>query len=726
MRGRSRSLLAGITAATLAVLGALASAPAAPAATIPVTFDLDESVNNTTCSLREAITSANNNSNAHEDACVAGQPGPSVDTITLSGTSFQILGNGDDTNVTGDFDISAASGPVVIDGATSGGIPATGIDANDVDRIFETVIGFGTVSPVTIRDIVLTDGRVTNDVGGTILLGAFADLTLDNVTVQSGNITGTSASAMRGAGLAADNGTLTILNSSFINNTITASGADAGTVRGGAIHLATSVTAASIDRSTITDNAINGDGTGAGDLQTLRGGGISTVDPGGDLTITNSTIEGSVLANGDTQEGGGIDWDDSGADSLLVHNSTFTNNTVGASQNGGAIHSNGNSRIAHVTFGPTSPATMNGAGLYDDGGVQELRNSVFETNTADDCGGGDPLSFGHNIEKGPENDCHLTGTGDVLTNVALLNPLASNGGPTQTHVPIDAVVFGHVPAASCLGADGAPLTQDQRGGPRQFDDGTVDAGINCEAGAFDSVACAEAGVTVIGTPGADTITGTVGDDAILGLGGADVIQPGAGEDRICAGDGDDAIAGGDDDVADDAYIGGNGSDTYDITDFLSGASVNLATGDIEPATSLGNETLVSIENVIGGGGGDTLIGDAGPNRLDGASGNDQVTGAGGSDQLLGGAGNLDALFARDGLFDSVDCGAGTGDSAQTDRLSLDTVSGCETVDALPEATIPPVVSPTPTPTPTPAKKCKKKKKVKKGAVAAAKKCKKKK
>ncbi len=107
--------------------------------------------------------------------------------------------------------------------------------------------------------------------------------------------------------------------------------------------------------------------------------------------------------------------------------------------------------------------------------------------------------------------------------------------------------------------------------------------------------------------------------------------------------------------------------------------------------------------------------------------------AGGSDQLIGGSGN-DGLLARDGLADTVDCGTGAADSAVTDRLSLDAVGGCESVDALPEPSILPppgavpsgAVPPASAPAPTKKKKCKKRKHRKHAAAAKKKKCKKKK
>jgi hypothetical protein len=109
--------------------------------------------------------------------------------------------------------------------------------------------------------------------------------------------------------------------------------------------------------------------------------------------------------------------------------------------------------------------------------------------------------------------------------------------------------------------------------------------------------------------------------------------------------------------------------------------------DLSRVSPFGGFSAPAAANIVGGGSGDdTLIGSSFP---------DSVVGGDGSDNLL----------LRDGAPDTADCGARV-DSAQTDRASLDAVSNCEIVDALPE----------------PTKKCKK---GKKGAKVAKKRCRKK-
>lgn len=98
-----------------------------------------------------------------------------------------------------------------------------------------------------------------------------------------------------------------------------------------------------------------------------------------------------------------------------------------------------------------------------------------------------------------------------------------------------------------------------------------------------------------------------------------------------------------------------------------------------------------------------------PNTISGDAGDDQMLGSPLADSVTGGAG-ADGLFLRDGVADTGDCGT-EADVAVAD--ALDTLTGCESVDAPPVAA--PVVA---------AKKCKRKKRL--ASAAKKKRCKKKK
>ncbi|PZP40649.1 MAG: hypothetical protein DI585_00020 [Pseudomonas fluorescens] len=99
---------------------------------------------------------------------------------------------------------------------------------------------------------------------------------------------------------------------------------------------------------------------------------------------------------------------------------------------------------------------------------------------------------------------------------------------------------------------------------------------------------------------ADTITESTGADALFGLNGNDTFIMLAG------------------DSANDTFDGGNGVDTVDYSAASANLDINLTTGI---ATGLGTDTLVSIENIVGGSGNDTVRGTvAAANTLDGGAG----------------------------------------------------------------------------------------------------------
>ncbi|WP_054141659.1 glycerophosphodiester phosphodiesterase family protein [Bosea sp. AAP35] len=166
--------------------------------------------------------------------------------------------------------------------------------------------------------------------------------------------------------------------------------------------------------------------------------------------------------------------------------------------------------------------------------------------------------------------------------------------------------------------------------------------------------------------GDDTIDAGEGDDEVYGDGGDDVIDGGSGNDTLYGGAGDDALMGGEGNdvlvggVGDDEIDGGEGIDTVSYLVGLSdtaGVTVNLADGTAD-GDEAGSDTLIGIENVIGGLGDDTLIGDDGANILDGSAGNDTINGGAGDDVIIGGAGN-DVIDGGAG-FDTLDLSAATG------------------------------------------------------------------
>ena len=182
-----------------------------------------------------------------------------------------------------------------------------------------------------------------------------------------------------------------------------------------------------------------------------------------------------------------------------------------------------------------------------------------------------------------------------------------------------------------------------------------------------------AGMECTGTSGDEWLTTGDGKDVLRGLGGDDRLNARSDADKAYGGSGNDTIHTGT--GSDEAY-GEGGSD--------------VVLGD---ETGKGGADLVS-----GGRGNDRVFGLAGDDVVRGDKGNDVVHGGDGVDVMEGGAGNdtlddaprkhkdkdrfsggsgNDEIFSRDGLRDTVNCGAGS-DVAKAD--SKDKVaSDCERV-----------------------------------------------
>lgn len=189
----------GALTAVLAFSGALASSDVAHAATIPVTTTSDESTDNGSCSLREALESANRNSNAHEDACVQGEP-ITNDVVSIPAGTYTLSGAaGEDDNDSGDLDVKNydpmspsptyenEGADVTLQGAGDSGAGATVIDANGADRAIDVQSDDMTSIHVALRDLAIQNGNASGtgeDGGGVDFSDSNGTLTLDGVTVK--------------------------------------------------------------------------------------------------------------------------------------------------------------------------------------------------------------------------------------------------------------------------------------------------------------------------------------------------------------------------------------------------------------------------------------------------------------------------------------------------------------------------------------------------------------
>jgi Ca2+-binding RTX toxin-like protein len=157
------------------------------------------------------------------------------------------------------------------------------------------------------------------------------------------------------------------------------------------------------------------------------------------------------------------------------------------------------------------------------------------------------------------------------------------------------------------------------------------------------------------------------NDPALALAGADTLLGGAGNDGLFGFGGDDTLRGG---PGDDTLDGGTGRDVALYGTATGGVDVDLGLG--RATGGQGTDTLVSIEDAVGGPSDDVLRGDARSNRLEGGEGWDFLLAGGGDDTLLGGGGD-DVLYGGAGSS-TLDGGPGT------DLLDYEHFGGRVTVD----------------------------------------------
>lgn len=151
-----------------------------------------------------------------------------------------------------------------------------------------------------------------------------------------------------------------------------------------------------------------------------------------------------------------------------------------------------------------------------------------------------------------------------------------------------------------------------------------------------------------GRGGADTLLGDRGADTLLGGAGADVLDGGLGDDAHDGGDGDDHLWS---TPGNDHHEGGAGVDLLDFSLEPVGIRADLSAGT---AKASGDDTVATVEDVLGTPYADQIHGDAAPNRIDAGKDVDEVYGLGGDDVLFGGSDrNRDFLAGGEGI-DTVD------------------------------------------------------------------------
>jgi hypothetical protein len=366
--------------------------------------------------LREAIAAANNTAGADAIEFDAGLAGS---TIYLMGTELDIA---DDLTLNGL------------------GADQLAIDAQGASR----VIAISNVGTSSISGVTLTGGKDDISGGGGLRNRAASSLTLSGVVIEGNETTGTSG----GAGVWSA-GSLTVIDSVVRNNRASVSSG-----RGGGV---LSTGTLSVVRSTISGNTSH------------KGAGI--YDPGGTVTITDSTISDNTA----TDHGGAV----LSAGSLAITRSTVSGNTSG---DGGAVVCVRGTIISYATI--VNNTGGRGGGIFTGDSVT-LINTIVANNSATVSGpniDGTVTANWSLIED--TTDAMIIGANNITGSDPLLGPLADNGGPTMTHALL--------PGSPAIDAgDPAPVAPpylDQRGYYRVVDgDGDMTARIDIGAFEFASI-----------------------------------------------------------------------------------------------------------------------------------------------------------------------------------------------------------------------------------------------
>lgn len=442
--GISSIILNGLIILFLLAGMAFHPVPVKAASTLTVTTNADDITDDSSCSLREAITNANDDALTYADCLVAG-----------SGSDTIVFANGVTTIVLG-----STLPTIILTNLTINGGGDVTISGNNLYRVF--IVDTGNL--LTLNNITITNGGCEFCSGGGVYSsGGSLEVTNSHFTNNQ-------------QGISIFNGSITIANSSFSGNYSTYGGA---------------VNSAGTSTLVVTNSVFSGNSTPGG-------GGGSAIYGGGTTTITGSTFSNN---DGGTNGGGAL-WID-GSNGATITNSTFTNNI---NATGSAIYVNSSvATIVNSTFsGNTSPNT--GGAIHNSSGILTIINSTFSGNTAatdggdiyqygapavlhlnnsilaNNGGGGDCLAAGtvtgsNNLIEDASTACGLTN--GVNGNITGVDPTLGTLVGTPAYFPLLAGSPARDAGDDTICADVQVNNTSQNGIPRP-------QGAHCEMGSFES------------------------------------------------------------------------------------------------------------------------------------------------------------------------------------------------------------------------------------------------
>jgi len=371
------------------------------------------------CTLREAIDNANAKSDTSGGDCMAGT---GTDTIRFSVSGEILLGtNGTLPAIANSLTIDGTGQTITVDGGGSISFPPPVNPPVPMNPGVE-VMSVNTGATLNLNLLTIADGNGQAAGQGGEGEGATGGGIANNGTLTVTNCTFTNNSAGEGDGASggaiANNGTLTVTSSTFSGNQADPCCFDAGYGGpggdGGAI--VSGPGSLTVTNSIFSNNSAGYSGQGLG-------GAISSYD--GPLMITNSTFSGNTAlsTNGYGSSGGAVFNENATA---TVTNSTFSNNS--ANSGGGIV---GTVAVTNSTFSSNSAVVDGydgtGGGISGNGTVTDstfvnnsaslgggmvfagtITNSTFSGNTAFQNGNIDCAGYGGAIETEAYNFLNVT------------------------------------------------------------------------------------------------------------------------------------------------------------------------------------------------------------------------------------------------------------------------------------------------------------------------------
>jgi len=335
-------------------------------------------------------------------------------------------------------------------------------------------------------------------------------LEIDHVTLSHGNKYLNSATTFFGGGCIASFGNVKLTQTTVSDCTMTAG--PKSHARGGAIYASGDAT---LTQSTVTGSSAHGASPFGYEMNTFGGGifaegtikldrstvsGNQALNGGGiyssfDTGIYSSTVSGNIadvgggincrcalqisdstISNNRARTNGALILGYSltaAGNASFIRNSTITGNTISGSFSAAAMEVEVPLTISNSTIAfNIAPSSSEGA-LYSLAATLTLQSTIISDNYPADV----DAQMGTTVVNGAKNlspNSIAAMPADTLTACPLLQPLARNGGPTQT------LALRHTSPAIGAGNNLIPLFFDQRGSdfPRVF-------GLNADIGAFE-------------------------------------------------------------------------------------------------------------------------------------------------------------------------------------------------------------------------------------------------